>query len=149
MINSISSLAVVGTASHNLHKMRKDALALFFSKRSVMMSADLIQLCVDKLCVRLEELAISQRSMNLRVIFGALSMDVICLFGYGRSYNSLEKSDFDIDLYQVMSSGGELALLLKQCPWMFQAANMLPYSLVARLNPKLMLAINRKHVGQP
>ena len=148
MIYSISSLAVIGTVSHHLHKTRKDALGAFFSKRSVMRSADSIQSCVDRLCGRLEEYCLSQRSINLRVIFGALSMDVISVFGYGRSYNSLEKSDFDHELYQLMSSGGELALLLKQCPWIFQIANLLPYSFVARFDPKIMLAVKRKEVGR-
>lgn len=128
--------------------MRKDALGPFFSKRFVMRSADTLQLCVDKLCVRLEELQTSQRSINLRVIFGALSMDMICSYGYGKSFNSLEKSDFDVESYRLWSSGGELALLLKQCPWIFQIANLLPYSFVARFDPKIMLAVKRKEVGQ-
>lgn len=123
-------------------------MSAFFSTRSVMSSAHSIQSCVDKLCSRLEEYHTSQRSINLRVIFGALTIDIISIFGYGRSYNCLEKSDFDRDLYQLMASGGELALLLKQCPWVFQIANLLPYSFVAQFDPKILLAVKRKEVGQ-
>lgn len=147
--NSKSSLSVIGTVSHNLHKMRRNALSPFFSKRSVMEYADSIQLCVDNLCAKLETFHASQSPINLRIAFGALTIDMITLYSYGRSYASLEKSNFDPELYQTMASGGELALLLKQCPWIFKLANLLPYSLAARLDPKVKNVINRKRVMKP
>ena len=126
--------------------MRKRALSSFFSKRSVVKYADSIQLCVDKLCVRFEEFQTSQKSIDLRLVFGALTIDMISLYSYGRSYNCLEKPDFDIEFYQLMTSGGELALLGKQCPWIFKIANLLPYSLATSLEPKIKHLIKRKRV---
>lgn len=148
VIDSASSLSVVGTVSHNLHRMRKHALSSFFSKRAVMEYADSIQLCVDKLCARFEEFHTSQSSIELRIVIPALTMDIISLYSYGRSYDCLEKSNFDFGLAQMMASGGELALLLKQCPWIFKIANSLPYWLLARLDPKIMHAVDRKTVMQ-
>lgn len=110
--------------------------------------ADSIQSCVDKLCARFEEFNTSQTPINLRLIFGALTIDIISLYSYGKSYKTLEKSDFDLDLYQLMTSGGELALLLKQCPWIFKTIDTLPYSLVMRLNPQIRNVITRKIVRQ-
>lgn len=129
--------------------MRRHALSSFFSKRSVMEYAHSMQSCVENLCVRLEAFHTSQSPINLRIIFFALTIDMISLCSFGRSYKCLEKSDFDLDLYQLITSTPELALLLKQFPWMIKIADLLPYSLVVRLSSQIKHGINLRRVTQP
>lgn len=147
--DSDSSGSVLSTVPHNLHKMRRGALNPFFSKRSVIEYSSLIQASVDKLCTRLEEFQESQTPLDLRVAFAALTVDIISMYSYGRSYDSLAKTDMDPSVYRNIASGGELGLLLNQYPWILKIANLLPYRLVALLDSNVTAMINRRNVGDP
>lgn len=126
--------------------MRRSPLNPFFSKRSVNEYASFIQSCVSKLCARLEEFQTSHKPVDLQVAYSALTLDVISLYCLGRSYNSLEKPDFDSQLGKGIASGGELRLLLKQFPWIFKVFTLLPHSIAVRLNRNAMHMINRRNV---
>ncbi|MCJ1391701.1 hypothetical protein MMC18_004566 [Xylographa bjoerkii] len=132
-----NSLSVISTIPHNLHKMRRSSLNPFFSQKSVIEYAGSIQSCVENLCARLEEFCSSQSPINLRTAFSALTADVIALYSFGKSYHCLDDPEFDPRLYRGTSSGGELALLLMQFPWIFPIANLLPYWLVVRMDPNM------------
>ena len=142
-----SSGSIISTVPHNLHKMRRSPMNPLFSKRSVVEYSGSVVSTVDKLCARLEEFHTSQNPVDLRVAFSALTADVISQYCYGKSYDCLEKSDFDPDLYSNTASGGELGLLLKQCPWIFTIANSMPYWLIAWLNPKVVQMLDRRTVN--
>ena len=108
--------------------------------------AGLIESSVDKLCARLEEFQKSKSPVDLRVAFSALTVDIISMYSYGRSYDSLGRSDLDPGLYRTIASGGELGLLLKQCPWILSIASSLPYWLVSLLNRNVIDMIDRRKV---
>jgi hypothetical protein len=107
----------------------------------------IIESAVEKLCTRLEEFCESRNPIDLKVAFAALSGDVISSYSFGKSYDSLEKPNLDPGLYKNIASGGELALLLKQFPWILNIATLLPYWLVGRLNQNVMAMINRRKVN--
>jgi hypothetical protein len=81
--------------------------------------------------VRLEEFYTSQNPIDLRVAYAALTADVISTYSYGKSYDTLKIPDFEPDLYRNISSGGELALVLRHYPWILNLASLLPEWLVA------------------
>lgn len=128
--------------------MRRGPLNPFFSKRAVAELAGLIQTRVDKLCARLEEFQKSENPVDLRLAFSALTVDVISMYAYGKSFNILEKPDMDPNLYKNIASAGELALLLKQYPWIFKMASVLPYWLLTWLNPNVIHMVNQRKVMQ-
>ena len=146
--NTDSPLSILTTIPHDLHKMRRAPLNPFFSKRSVTAYASLIQASIDKLCARLEEFHTRQSPLNLRLAFSALTADVISWYSYGRSYDMLEKPDFNPELYGNLKANGELALFLRYYPWVMKIANFLPYWLVKFLNPKVMTLIKSRKVMQ-
>ncbi|MCJ1287369.1 hypothetical protein MMC26_006718 [Xylographa opegraphella] len=139
-----NSLSIISTVPHNLHKMRRSSLNPFFSQKSVIEYSGSIQQCVDKLCSRLEEFRSSKIPIDLKITFAALTGDVISLYSFGKSYNGLDDPDFDPKLYRGTSSGGELALLLMQFPWIFPIANLLPYWLVARMDSNVADMLDRR-----
>ncbi|MCJ1436172.1 hypothetical protein MMC27_005550 [Xylographa pallens] len=139
-----NSLSIISTIPHNLHKMRRSSLNPFFSQKSVIEYAGSIQAGVDKLCARLEEFHLSKSSIDLKIAFAALTGDVISLYSFGKSYNSLDDPQFDPKLYRGTSSGGELALLLMQFPWIFPLANLLPYWVVARMDSNMADLLDRR-----
>ncbi|MCJ1384873.1 hypothetical protein MMC17_007991 [Xylographa soralifera] len=139
-----NSSSIISTIPHNLHKMRRSSLNPFFSQKSVIEYAGSIQSCVDKLCARLEEFSSSKHPIDLKIAFSALTGDVISLYSFGKAYNSLDNPEFDPKLYRGTSSGGELALLLMQFPWIFPIANLLPYWLVARMDGNMADMLDRR-----
>ncbi|MCJ1396993.1 hypothetical protein MMC11_000185 [Xylographa trunciseda] len=139
-----NSSSIISTIPHHLHKMRRSSLNPFFSQKSVIEYAGSIQICVDKLCTRLEELGSSKSPIDLKIAFSALTGDVISLYGFGKAYDCLDDPDFAPKLYRGTSSGGELALLLMQFPWIFPIANLLPYWLVARMDGNVADLLERR-----
>lgn len=141
-----SPLSILSTVPHHLHKMRRNPLNPFFSKRAVNECAGFIQSCVSKLCARLEEFHASQKPVELQVAYNALTLDVITMLYLGRSYGSLEKPDFDPQLGKGIASGGELRLLLKHFPWIIKVFALLPSSITLRLNRNAVDLVNRRKV---
>lgn len=94
--------AAVGTASHELHRVRRAALNPFFSRRSVVRLEPVIQLHVDKLRARLERSADSGEPVNLTDAFTALSADVIGDFAFGKRYGFLDADDFNPGWHKLM-----------------------------------------------
>lgn len=97
-----TTMAAVGTASHELHRVRRAALNPFFSKRSVARLEPVIQANVDKLRTRLEGFASTGDPVNLVDAFTALSADVIGSFAFGQSYGFLDAGDFNPGWHKLM-----------------------------------------------
>ena len=91
----------------------------------------------------------SRQPMSLQLVYAALTADVVSLYCYGESYDLLAKPDFDPDMYQSIASGGELALLLRQYPWVFTAFMAMPRWLVKTLKPPAMNMMRRRAVSLP
>lgn len=141
-----SSLSIISTVQHDLHKKRRNHLNHFFSKRAVNEYAGCIQSCVSKLCTRLEEFQASQTPVDLRVAYSALTVDLITLYCLGRSSGSLDKPDFDPQLGKAIASGGELRSILKRFPWIFSVVTFLHESIGVPLGRNAMDMINRRKV---
>jgi hypothetical protein len=137
---------VISTVPHRLHKLRRGALNPFFSKRSVAEYAGIIESLVNKLCGRLDEFLESKTPIDLRVAFAALTVDVISKYSYGTSYDVLGQPDLSPGLYRGIASGGELALLMYQFPWILKIATLLPHWLVGFLDRNVMDMIDRRTV---
>lgn len=61
------------TASHDLHKIRREALASFFSKRNVLHLERLIADKVEQLCQLVAKHAAEESPVNLSDLFFAFS----------------------------------------------------------------------------
>ena len=119
----------------------------FFARRTIAEQASTIQSLVDKLCERFREFQASQETLKLRTAFAAMTADVVSLYCYGESYDYLSRPDFHQDLYETVASTGELGLLLKHAPWLYQVLESLPLWLIRRLFPPAVDMMNRRNVG--
>ena len=142
-----SPTSIFSTAPHLLHKLRRSPMNPFFAKRTVAAQAVSIQRLVDKLCARFTEFRASQQPLTLQLVFTALTADIISLYCFGESYDVLSRPNFDPEMYQVIASGGELALLLRQYPWVFTIFMALPRWIVVKLNSPAMYMMRRRAVS--
>ena len=97
-----TSLAAVGTTSHELHRVRRSALNSFFSKRSISRLEPTIQRVVDHACTLVERSGSTGCAVNLRNFFAAFSADVIGKVAFGSTYGFLDRPDFDPGWQRLM-----------------------------------------------
>ncbi|GME40911.1 Cytochrome P450 [Neofusicoccum parvum] len=127
--------AAVGTASHELHRLRRQALNPFFSRRSVAQLEPVIQANVDKLRARLEGFADTGVPVNVTDAFTALSADVIGSFAFGRSYGFLDAEDFNPGWHKLMVDLSRGTHLMKQFGWLYTILTCIPQKVVSIIHP--------------
>lgn len=82
------------TTAHELHRVRRGALAPFFSRASVTALAPTIDSAVARLVGRLAEVRGSGEVVNLGDAFMALTNDVICGYAFGSASGFLDREAF-------------------------------------------------------
>ncbi|OJD36070.1 cytochrome p450 [Diplodia corticola] len=127
--------AAVGTASHELHRLRRAALNPFFSRRSVVRLEPVIQANVDKLRARLHGFAATGQHVNLTDAFTALSADVIGAFAFGKPYGFLDADDFNPGWHKLMLDLSRGTHLMKQFGWLYTILTCIPQRLVSIIHP--------------
>ncbi|MAD85597.1 MAG: hypothetical protein CL912_21765 [Deltaproteobacteria bacterium] len=93
----------LATIDHDHHRLRRSAISPFFSKTNVRKLEPVIQGNVDKLMRRLERLEGTRKPVNLNVVFGAFTSDIIIEYAFGESQGYLDEEDFNVDFFQVSS----------------------------------------------
>lgn len=140
-----TSQAAVGTAGHELHRMRRGALNPFFSKRSVVHLEPVIWKNVEKLLSRIRESTGFGTPVNLSDAFACLSADVIGSYAFGKSYGLLDHRQFNPGWRRFMMDLSAGTMLMKQFGWAYQALNLFPESLVAMLHPLTRQLFELRH----
>ncbi|OCL07147.1 putative P450 monooxygenase [Glonium stellatum] len=130
-----TTLAAVGTAGHELHRLRRSALNPFFSKRSITRLESVLQENIDKLTARLREFKDTEKPVNLVDAFTSLSADSIGSFAFGSSYGFLEMPDFNPRWHKFMMELSRSTHLMKQFGWLYTILTILPQRLVSLLHP--------------
>ena len=78
------------TISHDLHHIRRKAIAPFFAKQNVDRFSPVIQRNVDRLCQRLEECSDRGARVNMLHQFAGMTSDIVSEYGFGVLWNSDE-----------------------------------------------------------
>ncbi|KAI9926006.1 hypothetical protein ASPWEDRAFT_107650 [Aspergillus wentii DTO 134E9] len=91
----MADTSMVSTISHGHHRFRRALLNNFFSKKSILDLAPLVQSKVDKLMDRLEEAYKDKSIVELDAAFAGLTADVITQYCYGRSWDYLSHKDYN------------------------------------------------------
>lgn len=131
--------SMIGTVSHDLHRIRRAPLNKFFSKASVMRLEPVIQEKVDKLLSRLREFQESGRPLTISLAFACFTNDVVSEYAFAKSYNYLGTSeDFHTDFHDAMVSVSEVSHVLKQVPWLIAVMQKVPPRVMKVLDPKIL-----------
>lgn len=120
-------LSIGGTANHDLHKKRREALNPFFSKKSVIGLGPMIADKVQELSARLEECMKQQTPVNLSDLYFAFAMDVVSQYSFGTNEDLLG------NLIRTSVLRHNLTRLLlgvkvrAHFPWILEITKRLPY----------------------
>ena len=133
------------TCDHAHHRLRRAAVAPFFSKQRVLGLQDLIWTHVEKLCNRFEEFQDVKKPLPTGNAFGCLTADIIIDYSMGIQQNALEDPDFAPFFTQAIKKFAEFAIILRHMPWMHKLINAIPPDRLSKLSPEYgaMLAFRK------
>lgn len=132
--------ATIFTADHELHKARRQPLNPFFSKSKVAGRQSLIWKHIQKLSYRLSGFATSGKVINLGAATTALTRDVANDFVLNKSYNSLDREDFDIAQLIASHGAGSMWRLSKHLRWVAPTMRSVPVDWMIRFGDQGMKA---------
>ncbi|KAF3033879.1 hypothetical protein E8E12_002177 [Didymella heteroderae] len=128
--------ASFSTNDHMHHRLRRAAIAPFFSKQRVLGLQDLIRRHVSKLCVRIDEFKATGRALPTLEAFSCLTADIIIEYSMGVQQKCLDDADFAPLYTQAVKKSAMLGVYAKHLPWLYPLMNALPQRWIANANPE-------------
>ncbi|KAK3336174.1 cytochrome P450 CYP542B3 [Cercophora scortea] len=127
----------VGTAEHDLHRVRKTALNHFFSTQSVRNLQPIIEERVNALLARFSDHATRSSDQPLDVLypFSAFTNDVICEYSFAKSDHLTEEPDYGKDVTDALLTGTHYGKWIQHAEIILKLINALPESLSGRFIP--------------
>ncbi len=134
-------LSSATTISHEVHRTRRAAVAKYFSTANVARLEPLIQSCVSKLISRLDEHRRQGKIADLSNAYRCLATDIITEYALPRSRLMLDSPNFAADYNRVLRNFAHIATWNRHVPIIFQIFNIIPRSVIAKLDPGPSLAV--------
>lgn len=85
------------TVDHDLHRLRRGALNVHFTKRSVTQLSSHIHATIQHLCQRFEQALETGESITLQNAYAALTADIIYEYCFATSQNTLSIPNYDAE----------------------------------------------------
>lgn len=115
------------TPEKDLHQKCRAALASYFSRRQVLNFTPYIQICVDKLCHRLNnEYNDTVKAVKLDDVFAAFTTDIITYHAFARLYDFLNYPDFATPFMKEMDRLFDSVQICAHFPWLIPFMDSLP-----------------------
>ena len=134
--------AAFATQNHELHRIRRAAIAHYFSRGSLLRLEPGVQSVADKLASRLEDVKHSGGPVNLFNVYACFTADVVGQYAFAHTYNLLEDPDFSPWWHELLMDVSKNSHTLKQFPWMLPMMQSMPHWLVRRVDPGMMALID-------
>ncbi|KAL8927926.1 MAG: hypothetical protein Q9172_001152, partial [Xanthocarpia lactea] len=131
------STSVFATVGHELHRIRRAALAPFFSTQAVQRLEPCVQSVIDKLISRLHELQGTGKVVDILHVYCALTLDIISEYSFARAYGALDRDDFGKTWYELIITSSKMSHTYKQFGWLAPTLQALPVWLVKKMDPQL------------
>lgn len=125
------------TESHERHRIRRNAVAPYFSKASVYRLESAVQSVIDKLVSRIEGERGTGSFINLVDAFTAMTSDIIVQYTFAKPYGFIDNPDFAHVWHKGMMDASEVAHLFKQFGWLELIVRRIPQKVLARMSPQL------------
>ncbi|KAJ5591481.1 uncharacterized protein N7459_001850 [Penicillium hispanicum] len=137
--HQLSALRVPGgvgtTADYKLHKVRRDALAPFFSRKNILSMEPLIAKKVEQLSQKIGDYAAAGKPVNLSDVFFAFSNDVVTNFLFAHQIDILADESKAAELRHNSHNLLQGIHLNKHLPWIPDFLDSLPYSISKPMMP--------------
>lgn len=111
--------SILATVEHDVHRMRRNTYANYFSKQSIKRYTGAIEEAVKKVCYRFEEHRMKGQPVNIMHAYCAMAGEVVSGYCFPKSYGLLDHLDFAPDYHDLWISILSGSHILKQFPWIF------------------------------
>lgn len=128
----ISSFA---TEDHDLHRIRRGAIAPYFSRASVSQLEPSVQANVNKLISRLQGFQGTGKAVNFINMFISLTADIITNYAFASPFGFLDTPDFAPGWREAMTNVSETSHLFKQFGFIEPTMRMISPAIVTKVNP--------------
>ncbi|KAI4090510.1 MAG: hypothetical protein L6R37_007868 [Teloschistes peruensis] len=125
------------TIEPGLHRVRRGAIAPFFSKRNVLRLEHMIRAKVDRVCLRMEEYKKSKSIMDLRLLFGCMTTDIITEYSFPDCFGLLDTPDLSPAWRRTFATGLRNFQWFKHFPSLWNVLRSIPDGLLLRLSPDM------------
>ena len=125
--------SAICTIDHNLHKRRRAPLNAYFSKANVANRQNVLQIQVNKLHARIDSEAASKTVFNLGAAFSAVSTDIATEYILGKSYDNLDRTDFNQNLMHMLQGSGGMWRATKHVRFLGPMMKAMPLPMLERI----------------
>ncbi|KAF2425828.1 putative cytochrome P450 [Tothia fuscella] len=134
--------ALFPTISASDHKLRRTAIAPFFSTTAVMRFRPQVQALTDRFCERIRVCEENGEPIPVFFAYRCLTVDIIAEYIFGKKLGLLEREDWGRDFYSAWRSLWEMSPLIRQLPWMMGAFRAMPRWVLALTQPKALEVVD-------
>lgn len=127
---------LTSTVGHDLHRIRRSAIAPLFSKKNIYELQPMVRMKVDKLVQRLSQACKEGQVINLTDAMSALTMDVISSYCFGKDMRQLDNPDFAAQVVWQMQEASKFVVYARHFPWFFNVLLSLPLWILRILQPR-------------
>ncbi|KAF4540590.1 Cytochrome p450 [Lasiodiplodia theobromae] len=131
-VGSSGGQSTFGTVPHAHHRLRRQALNPFFSKRAVAALEPLVRDRVDRLVAAL--LLRASQPVELQTAFMALTLDVISSYAFGKPFGLVDAPDFGASWKKAIMASIEAGIVNRHFPWLGAVLTSLPDSVAVRIS---------------
>ena len=132
-----STGSTLSTASSNLHRIRRAAVAPFFSPAKVAQLQSVVTDKIEHVCQKLQEYHVSGKPANMYNLYRGMTTDIITEYAFLESWNFLDRDDSGQQWFQMIQNAGRSSALLRQFRWLAPTLQALPRSLAQVLVPDM------------
>lgn len=132
------SLSLIATVPHDLHRIRREAMSGFFSKKAITKLEGLIWDKIDLFTKKLKHAQKQGKVLQSLDVYGAITTDIISEYAYGESFEYLDDGpDFKNDYLRNVSGLLFAGPLMKNLPFFAGIMMSLPSSVLAFLDRRM------------
>nr|POE65009.1 trichodiene oxygenase [Quercus suber] len=126
------------TIEHDHHRVRRAALAPFFSKQKIGAIAEFINMKMQRLADRLEtEYKGQNRPVVLNKCFTTVTFDIITYYNFARSFDYLDMPNFEAPFTNAVKDMASTLHVMGHFPWVLTLLESIPRSFARVMNPAL------------
>ena len=134
------------TVDHHLHRLRRGAIAPFFSRAAVQKLEVVLQSIVDQAVKRLHQLRGSGAIVNLPCFYSSLAGDLISQYAKGSTHNLLDNPEFSPQWYRTWLNATLGCHLSSHFGWLTPMMQILPRKVVNWINPNVVVLLTMVEV---
>jgi hypothetical protein len=127
--------STLATVSHDVHRMRRAAIAPFFTRVKVLQLINVVRSKLDKLCERLAEAKNSGIPVNLALAYRCYATDVVTEYYWAKSYDFLADPQFKADWFVMMRGVAEAGHMGRMFPFVMPMLKAMPPWLAGVISP--------------